>query len=128
MSLRTPLGRVLGNGAAKEGPGHWWLQRVTSLALIPLTLWFLIALGTLPSFSYAAVSEWISGTWTSVLLILMVLVMAHHSNAGLQVVVEDYIHGAALKYATLVALLFAHLLLAAAGVFAIVRVALGSAS
>lgn len=126
MSLRTPLGRVLGLGSAKEGQSHWWGQRVSSVALVPLTLWFAISLSTLPALDYVNVSAWMSGTWTAVLLILFVLVVAHHSHAGLQVVIEDYLHGSLVKYASLLGLLFAHLLLAAASVFAVLRVAFGS--
>jgi succinate dehydrogenase / fumarate reductase membrane anchor subunit len=126
MSLRTPLGRVLGKGSAGHGSGHWWAQRVTSLALVPLALWFAISLATLPALDYVTLSVWMSGSWTAVLLILFVVVVAHHSHAGLQVVVEDYLHGNFAKYAALLGLLFAHLLLAAAAVFAVLRIAFGN--
>jgi len=126
MSLRSPLGRVLGKGSAGEGSGHWWSQRVSSLALVPLTLWFAISLVALPSLDYVTVTGWIGGTWTAVLLLLFVLVVAHHSHAGLEVVIGDYLHGNAVKYAALLGSLFAHLLLAAASAFAILRIAFGN--
>jgi succinate dehydrogenase / fumarate reductase membrane anchor subunit len=126
VSLRTPLGRVLGKGSAGHGAGHWWAQRVTSVALVPLALWFAISLATLPSLDYVTLSTWMSGTWTAVLLILFVVAVAHHSHAGLQVVVEDYLHGTFAKFASLLALLFAHLVLGAAAVFAVLRIAFGS--
>ena len=110
MSLRTPLGRVLGKGAAKEGPGHWWTQRVTSL----------------PALDHATVAAWMAGPWTSVLLVVFVLVVTHHSYQGMQVVIEDYVHDKGLKVASLLAVTFAHAVIAAAAVIAVLRVALGS--
>jgi succinate dehydrogenase / fumarate reductase, membrane anchor subunit len=126
MTLRSPLGRVLGLGSAKEGVQHWWLQRLTSIALVPLAAWFVVSLLTLPSFDHTIVVAWMAQTWTALLLILFVLVATWHSQLGLRVIVEDYIHGGA-KTLTLVALSFAHTLIAAAGVFAILKVAFGGA-
>jgi len=126
MSLRTPLGRVLGRGSAKSGSGHWWTQRLSSIALVPLTLWFAISLTLLPALDYATVSAWLAGTWTAILASLLVLVLAHHSNAGIHVVIEDYVHDPALKLVGLVLVTFAHGLIAVAGVLAVVRVGLGS--
>lgn len=123
-TLRTPLGRVLGSGAAKQGVHHWWLQRVTSIALVPLTLWFAFALAGLPSFDQGVVRDWIGGGWTPVWLTLLVLVLCHHSASGVQVVIEDYVHGKGLKIAALLASQFAHGVVAVACVFAIVKVSL----
>lgn len=123
-TLRTPLARVLGNGAAKQGTHHWWLQRVTSIALVPLTLWFVFALAGLPSFDQDIVRDWIGSGWTPVWLTLLVLVLCHHSVSGLQVVIEDYVHGKGLKIVALIASQFAHGVIAVACVFAIVKVAL----
>ncbi len=127
MTLRSPLGRVLGLGSAKEGVQHWWLQRLTSIALVPLAAWFVVSLLTLPSFDHTTVVAWMAQTWTALLLILFVLVATWHSQLGLRVVVEDYIHGGGAKTLTLVALSFAHTLIAAAGVFAVLKVAFGGA-
>ena len=66
-SLRSPLSRALGHGAAKDGVGHWWLQRVTSIALVPLTVWFVFALVTLPSLEYAVVRAWLASASTSII-------------------------------------------------------------
>jgi succinate dehydrogenase membrane anchor subunit len=128
MSLRSPLGKVLGQGAARGGVRHWWHQRLTSLALVPLTVWFVVSLLTLPSFSYITLSSWMSQSWTALLLILLVLVATWHSQLGVRVVVEDYVHEAGARTLTLVLVGFAHVLLAVAGVFAVLRVALGAAS
>jgi succinate dehydrogenase / fumarate reductase, membrane anchor subunit len=127
MSMRSPLGRVLGEGAAHTGVRHWWLQRLTSIALVPLTVWFVVSLLALPSLGYGTLIMWMSQSWTALLLILLVLTAAWHSQLGLRVVVEDYIHGAGARTLTLVLIGFAHVLLAAAGVFAILKVAFGGA-
>jgi succinate dehydrogenase / fumarate reductase, membrane anchor subunit len=127
MSLRSPLGRVLGQGAARDGVRHWWLQRLTSVALVPLTVWFVVSLLALPSLGHATLLAWMSQSSTALLLILLVLVAAWHSQLGLRVVVEDYVHGPGMKTLSLVSITFAHVLLAAAGVFAVLRVAFGGA-
>ncbi len=123
-TLRTPLARVLGSGAAKQGVHHWWVQRVTSIALVPLTLWFVFALAGLPSLEQHIVRGWMRSGLTPVWLTLLVLVLCHHSVSGLQVVIEDYVHGKALKIAALLASQFAHGVVAVACVFAVVKVAL----
>jgi succinate dehydrogenase / fumarate reductase membrane anchor subunit len=126
MSLRTPLGRVLGLGAAKEGVQHWWLQRLTSIALVPLTIWFLVSLLALPAFDQATVRIWLSQGWSALLLCLLVLVASWHSQLGVRVVIEDYVHGAGSRTLLLVLVTFLHVFIAAAGLFAVLRVALGS--
>jgi succinate dehydrogenase / fumarate reductase, membrane anchor subunit len=125
MSLRSPLRRVLGLGAAMDGVQHWWLQRMTSLALVPLSIWFVVSLLALPALDHATVIAWMRQSWTALFLILLVLSAAWHSQLGVRVVVEDYVHGAGARTLTLVALTFGHVLVAAAGVFAVVRVACG---
>ena len=127
MSLRSPLGKVLGAGSAKEGVHHWWLQRLTSLALVPLTIWFVVSLLTLPSFEHVTLITWMAQTWTALLLILFILVATWHSQLGVRVVVEDYVHGGA-KTLTLVLITFLHALVGVAGVFAVLKVAFGAAA
>jgi succinate dehydrogenase / fumarate reductase, membrane anchor subunit len=124
-TLRSPLGRVLGTGPAKEGVSHWWVQRLTSVALVPLSVWFLVSLLALPAFDHATIITWMSGTWTALFLILFLLISTWHSNLGLQVVIEDYVHGGT-KTITIVLVTFIHVLLGAAGTFAILKVAFGS--
>ncbi|HEY4771416.1 MAG TPA: succinate dehydrogenase, hydrophobic membrane anchor protein [Steroidobacteraceae bacterium] len=125
MSLRAPLGRVLGHGSAKEGVQHWWLQRLTSIALVPLGIGFVASLLTLPALDYATLVAWLHQGSTALGLVLFVLVAARHSQLGVRVVIEDYVHGGGLKALSLVIVEFAHVLLAAAAIFAILKIALG---
>jgi succinate dehydrogenase / fumarate reductase membrane anchor subunit len=126
MSLMTPLNRVLGLGTAKGAAEHWWLQRVTAVALLPLGLWFAYALLTLPGFDYASVAAWVQQPVASILLILMVVAVGYHSALGVQVVIEDYVTGKGLRAATLMASTLAHVALCVAAVFAVLKIAFGS--
>jgi succinate dehydrogenase / fumarate reductase membrane anchor subunit len=119
--------RVLGAGSAKEGVHHWWQQRLTSVALVPLAVWFAVSLLALPSFDHPTVAAWMGQSPTALLLILLVLVATWHSHLGVRVVVEDYVPAPGARTVTLTLLSFLHALLAAAGVFAVLKVALGGA-
>jgi succinate dehydrogenase / fumarate reductase, membrane anchor subunit len=127
MSLRSPLATVLGQGSAKEGVHHWWMQRLTSVALVPLTVWFVVSLLSLPAFDLGTVTAWMGQLWTAVFLILLVLTAAWHSQLGVRVVVEDYVHGHGAKALLLAVITFFHVVVAVAGVLAILKVALGGA-
>jgi succinate dehydrogenase / fumarate reductase membrane anchor subunit len=127
-SLRSPLGNVVGLGSAKGGAHHWWLQRLTSIALVPLTIWFVVSLLSLPGFDRVTVITWMAQSWTALLLILLVLVATWHSQLGVRVVVEDYVPGSGAKTLILVIVTFAHALIAVAGVFAVLKVAFGGAA
>ena len=127
-SLRSPLSTVVGLGSAKSGVHHWWLQRLTSVALVPLTIWFTVSLLSLPSLDHVTVVAWMAQSWTALLLVLLVLVATYHSQLGVRVVVEDYVHNTGLRTVTLVTLTFLHAFLAVAGVFAILKVAFGGAA
>jgi len=126
MSLVTPLNRVLGLGTATGAAEHWWHQRLTAVALIPLALWFAYALTTLPSLDYAAVTGWVHRPVTSILLILFVGAAAYHTFLGVQVVVEDYVAGKGSRVISLMASAFVHTGLAVAAVFSILKIAFGS--
>jgi succinate dehydrogenase / fumarate reductase membrane anchor subunit len=128
MSLRSPLGKVLGTGSAKEGVHHWWVQRVTSIALVPLSIWFAVSLLSLPSLDHATVVAWMAQSWTALFLTLFVLVATWHSQLGVRVVVEDYVHSSGSKTLMLVVMIILHVFVAAAGVFAILKVAFGGAA
>ena len=128
MSLRSPLGRVLGLGSAKDGSHHWWMQRVSAVALVLLSLWFLISLLTRGTLDYASVTAWMDHPVNATLLVLLVITVAYHSALGVQVVLEDYVSNKGAKLVSLIANQFVHLTLGAIGVFAILRVAFGSAA
>lgn len=103
MSLQTPLARVLGLGSAKEGVGHWWWQRLTAAALVPLGIWFVIAVISLVGAGYGEARAWVTAPLNMVLLIAFSAAVLHHAQLGLQVVIEDYVHNEALKLSGLLA-------------------------
>lgn len=125
MNLRTPLKKAHGLGSAKDGTHHWWMQRLSAIALAPLGVWFVVSAIALVGASHAEAVAWISQPLTAVLLVLFVPVLLYHSMLGLQVVIEDYVHLEWLKFASLIVLKFAHYFIAAGVVFAVLRVALG---
>lgn len=125
MSLRTPLGKVLGRGPAGEGVGHWWQQRVTSVALIPLSAWFVVALLRHPLMSYDGMREWLGRPAVAVPTILLVITLALHSKLGVQVVIEDYVHAKGAKTTCLLLSTFLHFAAAVAAVFALTILAVG---
>ena len=126
MSLESPLGKFLGYGSAKEGTEHWWAQKLTAVALVPLTLWFAIAMLGLDVADLTAVKAWISSPVNAIPLILLLIAGLYHSMIGLQVIVEDYVHGA-LKVVTLIALKLVHWALAVAGIYSVIVISVGAA-
>jgi succinate dehydrogenase subunit D (EC 1.3.5.1) len=91
MSLRSDLGRARGLGAAHDGVQHWWRQRVSAVALVPLALWFAFSVARYPLRDYAAFSAWLHNPYVAIALILFVALVFYHSALGLQVVIEDYV-------------------------------------
>ena len=126
MTLRSPLGRVLGLGSAKDGTEHWWAQRMSAIALVPLTLWFMWSLLALPALDYATVRAWLSFPLSGFLAVLLVAALTYHSHLGTTEVIEDYVHSAGMKLLSLLLLRFVHVLVGGASIFAIMRVAFGS--
>lgn len=126
MSLRSPLSRARGLGSAKDGVGHWVWQRLTALALVPLTFWFVVAVAAHAGAGHAAMKAWVSTPHVAVLLALYLATLFHHSQLGLQVVIEDYVHTRWVNLSLLVIVKFSHVALAAAGIFAVLKIALGS--
>lgn len=125
MSLRSPLGRVLGLGTAKDGTSHWWGQRVSAVAVLLLGLWFAFMLASMDSFSYTAAVTFVAAPLNS-LLLLLVVAMGYHSYLGVQVVIEDYVHAPGLKLVSLILSRFVHIFFAVAAVFAILKIGLGA--
>jgi succinate dehydrogenase / fumarate reductase membrane anchor subunit len=126
MSLKTPLGRVLGLGSAKEGTDHWWAQRVSAVALVLLGVWFVISLLRLESLTYLDVIRFVGVPLNAILLSLLSLTLAYHSYLGVQVVIEDYVHAPGAKVVSLLLSRFAHVLVAIAAVYAILVIGIGS--
>lgn len=125
MTLRTPLKNVRGLGAAKEGTHHWSVQRVTSIALIPLTLWFVYSVLSFAAGDYQSAIAWAAEPHSTVMLLMLVIITFHHSQLGLQVVIEDYVHCEVLKMVTLLASKFLNFALGLAGCVAILKIAFG---
>jgi succinate dehydrogenase / fumarate reductase membrane anchor subunit len=120
----TPLGRVLGMGAARGGTHHWWQQRVTAIALVVLAPWFVLSLLFLPDLSWASVHAWLAKPVSALLMSMLVLAACWHSKLGIQVVIEDYVHGPVSKTTALLLSTFAHLAVAGFALLAVVRIAL----
>lgn len=122
-SLRSHLGRARGLGSAHEGLHHWWAQRVSALALIPLSLWLVASFICLAGADYAVVSQWLSAPFTVAALSLTILAVFYHAVLGLQIVIEDYIHGKVLKFVLLIGLQFAGFAFAAAAIVSLLVIA-----
>jgi succinate dehydrogenase / fumarate reductase, membrane anchor subunit len=123
--LRTPLSRARGLGSARQGVHHWWAQRVTAVALIPLVTWFAISLIMLSGADYAVVRAWIGSPVVMVLLTLTIVIGLHHGQLGMQEVVEDYVHSEGLKLALIVLLRFTAVFFGLAAIVAILRIGFG---
>jgi succinate dehydrogenase / fumarate reductase membrane anchor subunit len=119
--MRSPLVRAQGLGSAKDGAKRWWAERVSAVALLPLTLWFLGSVIAHVGSDYATVIGWLKTPLGSLPMILLLLALFHHTALGLQVVIEDYIHSDA-KFAAVITVRLACFALASAGIVAILRV------
>jgi succinate dehydrogenase / fumarate reductase membrane anchor subunit len=125
VSLVTPLNRVLGLGTASGAAEHWWMQRLTAVALLVLGIWAAVELLLLPDFSYRTVFAWVHRPYSSVMLILFVLAVGYHSYLGVQVVIEDYVTSKAAKVVAVMGSALAHTALSIAAIFAILKIAFG---
>lgn len=125
MTLRNPIGRARGVGSAKEGVGHHWSTVVTAVALVPLSLWFVISLIGLHGADYATFKAWLSGPFNASMFVLTILVVVFHAQLGVQMVVEDYVHGKGIKFATLVGIKLAAAFLAVFMTVSVLKVAVG---
>lgn len=125
MELRSSLGRVRGLGSAKEGVGHWWAQRLSALALVPLSIWFVIAAISLIGADYASFQAWLGIFGNALLMVLTVAVLFYHAALGMQVVIEDYVHHPFWTPVALIGVRFVLYALAASSILAVVLVAIG---
>ncbi len=119
--MRSPLGRASGLGSAKEGVGHWRLERVTAIALVPLTLWLVTSFITLTGSDYESFIVWLKSPFVALSMLLLLIALFTHLALGLQVVIEDYIHSGAM-IPLLIAVRFVCVALALAGMLATLRI------
>jgi succinate dehydrogenase / fumarate reductase membrane anchor subunit len=126
--MRSPLGRAIGLGSAKEGVEHWWLQRITAVTLVPLSLWFVSAIIRLVGADLDNVRDWVGNPLPAILLVLLLIATFYHAALGLQVVIEDYVHTELAKLGLLVVVRLACFALAVAGILAVVTMAAGMSS
>ena len=122
--MRSYLGRARGLGSAGGGFAHWWMQRLTSLALLPLTLWFVFSLAHLAGAPYAVVRAWVAGPVHATLLLALIAATFEHMHLGVQVVAEDYIHTHSIQLTVVLAVKAASLLLALAAAIAVLKLAI----
>jgi succinate dehydrogenase / fumarate reductase membrane anchor subunit len=120
-NVRRPLARAQGPGSARSGFRHWWLQRVTALALTPLTVWFVLSFTALISADHRAYSQWIGSPLNATLMIALVVILFYHMALGLQVIAEDYLHVDRPKLIAIVSIQLGSSTLAIASIVAIVR-------
>jgi succinate dehydrogenase / fumarate reductase membrane anchor subunit len=123
MNLRSPLANARGLGSSKSGVNHWWGQRLSAIALVPLLLWFIASLVNILGADYATAIAWIQEPWTTILLVILIGTLFYHSQLGLRVIVEDYVHTEWLLVATLLLLKFLNILIALIGIYAVLHIA-----
>lgn len=123
--LRSPLNRARGLGSAKSGVHHFWMQRLTAVALIPLVIWFAVSLVMLSGADYGMARSWLSSPFVMVLLILTICIGLYHGQLGMQVVIEDYVHNDGVKLALLVAVKFIAVFFGLAAIVASMRIGFG---
>ena len=126
MDLRTPIARARGLGSAKDGTRHWWMQRITAIALIPLAVWLTASLVAVGAADHAQTVRWIRSPAVGVALLLTIAAVFHHAQLGLQVIIEDYVQTEWKKLAAVIAIKLAAVALAATAAFSVLKVALGS--
>ena len=125
VDLRSDLARVRGLGSAKDGVHHWWVQRLSAVALVPLGIWFVVSAITLAGVSLDVFRTWLNTGANVFLMILFVATLFYHLKLGLQVVIEDYVHREKAKVVSLMINTFANIFVGAFSVFALLKVAFG---
>lgn len=110
-------------GSAASGTGHWWAQRVTAVALVPLSLWFVAAMVALTGADHGTVTAWLARPTTAILMVLTLAVTFYHALLGLEVVIDDYVHAPRARLPALLLVRFACVVVGLAGAFAVLRIA-----
>jgi succinate dehydrogenase / fumarate reductase membrane anchor subunit len=122
--MRSSLGRARGLGSARAGSHHWWAQRLTAIALVPLTLWFIFAVIHLSGASHQAVIDWLSAPLTMGLMLALIVATFHHMQLGLQVVIEDYVHDERAKLASVLLIKAVSVMMALVGIVSVLKIGL----
>lgn len=122
---RSPLGRALGLGSAKDGVADWWFERVSAVALVPLTVWFTASIVAHTGGDYETLIAWLKAPVSTALIMLLLIALFYHTALGLQVVIEDYVHSG-LKIVALIGMRLGCVALAVAGILAALRIAFGA--
>jgi succinate dehydrogenase / fumarate reductase, membrane anchor subunit len=122
-SLQTPLHKVEGMGPAHSGTGHFWHERVTSVALVPLSLWFLYVMLGLAGTSEVTALQFLAHPWNALLMAAFLGFSLYHADLGLQVVIDDYIHTPGTKIFLLLAVHAAFIAVGLVSIFAVIRIA-----
>jgi succinate dehydrogenase / fumarate reductase, membrane anchor subunit len=125
MSLRTPLGHVRGLGSARSGTRQFWHQRLTSIALIPLSIFFVVLVVSLIGRNHAATVQILGSAWIAILMLLFILTITYHMQIGMQEIIEDYAHGELSKFVLLIANAFFCIAIGLASAFAILKISFG---
>lgn len=123
--FKTPYKKVKGLGSAKGGTDHWWMMRLTSVALIPLGIWFVFSLVGLVDVDLTEFADWLRSPFETTMMVLFIVFLFHHAANGMQVVYEDYIHCEKMKWFAIYGTKFACLFMAVASVVAVIRISFG---
>jgi len=121
QSFRSPLARAVGLGSAKNGVRHWWTQRITAVALVPLSVWFVALIIAHAGSDYAVFKAWVRTPLATSCMIMLLITLFHHSALGLQVVIEDYVHSGA-KFVAVIVVRLCCYGFAVVGIIALVRI------
>lgn len=125
-SYSSPLKKAIGHGSSKHGFSHWWWQRLTAVALIPLTLWFVLSVLCLVGADQTTANAWLAQPLNATIMLLFVLALLFHAQTGLQVVIEDYIHAKWVNLSLLLIIKFASVVMAMFAIISVLKVVLGS--
>jgi succinate dehydrogenase / fumarate reductase membrane anchor subunit len=125
MSLRTPLGHVRGLGSARSGTRQFWHQRLTSVAGVPLSIFFVVLVVSLIGRNHAAAVQILGSPWIAILMLLFILTIIYHMQIGMQEIIVDYAHGEASKFVLLIANTFFSLVIGLASAFAVLKISFG---
>ena len=126
MSIKTELGDVRGLGSAKSGSHHWWLQRLTALALIPTSIWFVVSILWHVGDTHGEFVEWLKSPLVTSMMIAFLISVFYHASLGLQVVIEDYFHNEIIKISSLIAMKLGTLLGALTGIVSVLKISFGT--